>query len=113
MNSFAVRIYDMDDRELPITWSPEAIADLDGIWDYYEEAAGIQTAENISKNISHRCEILGDHPFSGRDRNSIRLGLQSIVAEPFVVFYRVHNGSRPEIVRVIDGRRDIEAEFAE
>ena len=103
----------MDERERSIIWSPEAVADLDGIWDYYEEVAGVQTAENVTQAIHHRCAILAEHPLSGRDRNALRPGLQSIVATRFVIFYKIGNGPRPEIVRVIDGRRDIEAELGE
>jgi toxin ParE1/3/4 len=103
----------MDEHDASIIWSPEAIADLDGIWDYYEDVAGIRTAENMTQVIHHRCSILVEHPLSGRDRNALRPGLQSVVASPFVIFYKIRIGARPEIVRVIDGRRDIEAELGE
>jgi plasmid stabilization system protein ParE len=33
-------------------WSPEAIADLDAIWSYYERVAGRSTAERIAREIS-------------------------------------------------------------
>ena len=29
----------------PLIWSPEAIADLESIWDFYIDAAGQRTAE--------------------------------------------------------------------
>jgi plasmid stabilization system protein ParE len=38
-------------------------------------------------------------------------GLRSFAATPHVVFYRVVNDT-PEIVRVLDGRQDIEEKFA-
>ncbi|HEY6701211.1 MAG TPA: hypothetical protein VI137_10450 [Pseudolabrys sp.] len=37
-------------------------------------------------------------------------GLRSVVAENYVIFYRAER-ERILIVRVVDGRRDIEAEF--
>jgi plasmid stabilization system protein ParE len=37
--------------------------------------------------------------------------LRSFAATPHVVFYRVANDT-PEIVRVLDGRQDIEEKFA-
>jgi toxin ParE1/3/4 len=55
--------------------------------------------------------MLDNHPFGGRGRNEIRPGLWSIVASPHVVFYRVNNDVA-EIVRVLDGRRDLEEIFA-
>jgi toxin ParE1/3/4 len=40
----------------------------------------------------------------------LRSGLRSFPVRPHVVFYRLI-GERPEIVRVLDGRRDIDAIF--
>ena len=40
----------------------------------------------------------------------VRPGLRSFAATPHVVFYRVVNET-PEIVRVLDGRQDIEERF--
>jgi toxin ParE1/3/4 len=39
-------------------------------------------------------------------------GLRSVAVEPHVIFYRVTR-SAVEIVRVLHGRRDVEAVFAE
>ena len=55
--------------------------------------------------------MLDNHPFAGRDRDEVRPGLGSIVASPHVVFYRVNNDVA-EIVRVLDGRRDLDEIFA-
>ena len=55
--------------------------------------------------------MLDSHPFAGRGRNEVRPGLRSIAASPHVVFYRVNNDVA-EIVRVLDGRRDLEEIFA-
>lgn len=41
----------------------------------------------------------------------MRLGLRSFAAIPHVIFYRAVNDT-PEIVRVLDGRQDIEEKFA-
>jgi len=45
-------------------------------------------------------------------RNEIRPGLRSLTVTPQIVFYRLKNG-RPEIVRVLDGRQDIEEIFSD
>ena len=39
----------MADR--PLIWSEEALADLDRIWCYYEQVAGRNTAEKITRQI--------------------------------------------------------------
>lgn len=95
-----------------IHWSPEALADLDSIWTYYATVAGRHTADNIVRDIGEACWLLDRHPFAGRSRNEVRPGLRSVVANPHVIFYRVENDA-PQIVRILDGRRDIDAIFRE
>ena len=91
-------------------WSPEALDDRERIWVYYIEVAGRHTAEKVLRDIGDVIALIEDHPFGGRTRNEVRPGLRSFAATPHVVFYRVVD-DRPEIVRVLDGRQDIEAEF--
>ena len=95
----------------PIDWSPEARADLSEIWNYYVKVAGRHTADKIVREIGEVCRLLEDHPFAGRARDEVRPGLRSIAARPHVVFYRVKNDIA-EIVRVLDGRRDLDEIFA-
>jgi toxin ParE1/3/4 len=82
-------------------------------WDYYAQAASRQTADNIVRRIAQACEPLEQHPYVGRARDEIRPGLRSVIAGPHVVFYRAGSDRTVEIVRVIDGRRDIDAVFDE
>jgi toxin ParE1/3/4 len=92
-------------------WSPEALDDRDRIWAYYVGVAGRHTAEMILREIAKVIALLEDHPFAGRARDEVRPGLRSFAAAPHVVFYRVVNDC-PEIIRVLDGRRDIEEKFS-
>jgi toxin ParE1/3/4 len=93
-------------RRRLLLWSTEARADLSDIWDYYAKAAGQQSADNVVRRIEAGCRVLETHPFGGRGRDEIRPGLRSITARPHVIFYRVR-GDRAEIIRILDGRRDI------
>lgn len=101
----------MADRRRPIIWSSDALADLSEIWNYYVKVAGRHTADKIAREIDEACRLLEDHSFAGRARNEVRPELRSIVANPHVVFYRVANDVA-EIVRVLDGRRDLDEIFA-
>ena len=92
-------------------WSPEALDDRERIWDYYVRVAGRHTAEKVLREIAEVIAVIEDHPFAERARNEVRPGLRSFAAKPHVVFYRVVNDT-PEIVRVLDGRQDIEEKFA-
>ncbi len=92
-------------------WSSEALDDREWIWDYYVRVAGRHTAEKVLREIAEVIALIEDHPFAGRARSEVRAGLRSFAAAPHVVFYRVVNDA-PEIVRVLDGRQDIEEQFA-
>ena len=96
----------------PVLWSSDALADLDGIWDYFARVAGPGTADNFIREIEKIVLLIEEHPFAGRSRDEVRTGLRSFAVSPHVVFYRVAN-NRPEIVRVLDGRQDIEDIFAD
>ena len=47
----------------------------------------------------------------GRTRDDLRPGIREIVVYPTVLFYRLAD-DRIEIVRVVDGRRDLAAIFS-
>jgi plasmid stabilization system protein ParE len=50
----------------PLIWSPEAIADLESIWDFYIDAAGQRTAENVVREIAETCGLKGGAGASSR-----------------------------------------------
>jgi toxin ParE1/3/4 len=102
----------MADRKGTAIWSPEALADFDDIWNYYERVAGRSIAEKIVRKIGDVIVTIEDHPFAGRMRNELRPGFRSLAAKPHVVFYRVKNNV-PEIIRILDSRRDIDEIFSD
>jgi toxin ParE1/3/4 len=67
-------------------------------------------ADNIIEAIDSKFEQLSRFPFIGRERTSLAEGLRSIVVRTHLVFYTVE-GERIIIVRVIDGRMDVDEEF--
>ncbi len=102
----------MIERRRPANWSPESLADLDAIWDYYVQVAGPATAEKLVREIAALVQSIEEHPMIGRTRDEVREGLRSLAASPHVVFYRLIDETT-EIVRVLDGRQDIEDIFSE
>jgi plasmid stabilization system protein ParE len=76
------------------------------------DGPGQQTADNIVRDISHTYQLIEDHPFGGRAHDELRPGIRSIATRSHIVFYRVRNHAI-EIVRVLDGRRDLYGIFAD
>ena len=97
----------------PVLWSPEALVDLEEIWTHYARVAGPRMADNITRRIGNMCSVLEEQPLAGRSRDELRSGVRSIAVRPHVIFYRLLTDNAPEVVRVLDGRRDIEAIFSD
>jgi toxin ParE1/3/4 len=96
----------------PVLWSREAVEDIGQIWDYYVRVAGSRTADNILREIGKAIVLIEEHPFAGRSRDEVRASLRSVAVSPHVIFYRIAN-DRPEIVRILDGRQDIDEIFVD
>jgi len=97
--------------ELPIDWSPEAGLDLLVIWNYVAREASPDVADEQLQSLDRGCEALAQWPHSGRARDELFRGVRSIAAEAYLVFYRVGD-SAIEIIRVLHGRRDVDAIFS-
>lgn len=93
-------------------WSKTALADLAGTWSHYAKIAGRLTADKTVRDVGAACRTLETRPFAGRARDEVRPGLRSIAAGPLVVFYRLGHRDGPEVLRVLDRRKDFEELFA-
>lgn len=89
--------------------SEQADADLLQIVTYLVER-NPGAAYSIAREIDRKFENLSRFPFIGRERSSLAPGLRSVVAGMNVIFYVVES-DRIVVVRVLDGRRDVDAEF--
>jgi toxin ParE1/3/4 len=67
-------------------------------------------ADRMLARFSERFNELREFPYLGPDRSELRASLRSLLIESYVAFYLVEPG-RIMVVRVIDGRRDIEQEL--
>jgi toxin ParE1/3/4 len=92
-----------------IVRSEKAKQDLLQIWSYLFEHSP-RAADGLVETVDVKLKTLAHLPFIGRDRSSLAPGLRSLVVHPYVLFYTVENDAIT-LVRVIDGRRDIDAEF--
>ena len=94
---------------MKIIFSEEADLDLLQIHTYLG-SRNRTAAWSLANTFNEKFKSLAQFPFIGRERSSFADGLRSVVAENYVVFYRVER-DQILIVRVLDGRRDIDAEF--
>jgi toxin ParE1/3/4 len=94
---------------MKIYLSEDADFDLLNIHSYLAErnpaAAGALAHEFEDKFAS-----LSRFPSIGRDRSHLLPGSRSVLIRHYIIFYRIEP-DRLTILRVLDGRRDIDSEF--
>ncbi|RAI43349.1 type II toxin-antitoxin system RelE/ParE family toxin [Rhodoplanes roseus] len=95
-----------------LLWSPEAERDLGDVYDHVAAAGSPKAATHVLISIDQACRRLIDYPHKGPSREELAPDLRSIVVHPYVIFYRPTDIAI-EIVRVLHGRRDIDAIFGE
>lgn len=87
--------------------SPEAEAELDGIWiGIARESGSVDIATRVVESVTERFWLLARYPFLGRRRDDdLRPGLRSFPADDYVIIHRVVEGKSCPI------QDDPEAEF--
>lgn len=68
-------------------------------------------AERMLARFAERFEALREFPYLGPDRSEFRPSLRGLLIDGYVASYLVEP-DRIVIVRVIDGRRDVDQEFS-
>lgn len=63
-------------------------------------------ADRVYDHIEENCGFLRDFPLLGRVRPEIAEDARSLAVERWIVLYRV-TGNGPQIVRIVDGARDL------
>jgi toxin ParE1/3/4 len=82
--------------------------DLDSIWSFIA-ADSVDAAHRQIDRIGGVFEMLVQNPLAGRQRGDIRRGLRSFPVGTYVIFY-VPLPDGIEVVRVMHGRQDIDAD---
>jgi toxin ParE1/3/4 len=92
--------------------SARAAADLDEIWYYVaRESGSIEIANRLTDTIIDRFVMLAGFPTIGRARDDeFGPGCRSVTVGEYVIVYCVENEDAL-ILRVVHGRRDLEALF--
>jgi toxin ParE1/3/4 len=95
---------------LRVVVSLRARSDILSIHSYLAERSSA-AADQMLIRFSERFEELCEFPFLGRDRSEFGHSLLGPLIDGYVAFYIVET-DRTAIVRVVDGRRDLESEMS-
>jgi len=91
-----------------LRFTVEARKDLLEIWKHVATQTSPASADRVLDSIERGCRVLEDYPQMGRARPEIEMEARSLVIERWLALYRA-TPSGPEIVRVVDGARDLKA----
>ncbi len=91
--------------------SPEAEAELDGIWLHAaRESGGIDIANRLIDAISDRFWLLAQFPRMGRKRDGdLAPGLRSFPAEGYIIVHCLEEDDIVAILHVVAANRDVRA----
>lgn len=87
-----------------VTFSPAAIADIDGIWDYTAETWGVDQADRYTDDIRDACNDLVAGKKQGRTVDVCDGYLKYSVGKHFVFF--VITGGGIAVIRVLHQQMD-------
>ncbi len=78
----------------------------------YRAERNLSSARRLLDRFIFRFGELREFPFIGRNRDDLRLGLRSLLVENYIAFYVVET-EQITVLRVLDGRMDLEEELRE
>ncbi|MGX5805106.1 type II toxin-antitoxin system RelE/ParE family toxin [Bradyrhizobium sp. Arg314] len=96
-------------RRVKVTYRPQAISDLQGIYRIIAEASQSDVvASGFVQRIMARCRKIGDVPNGGRPRDDLEPGLRTVSFErTALIAYRVADTA--EVTNIFYGGRDYES----
>ena len=90
--------------------SAEAVRDLFELQAFLSEREGEERALTIIARLHRMMTALSEYPGMGRQRGNLQSSPYSHPVQSWMIFYRpTTDRTAIEIVRIIDGRRDLEA----
>ena len=88
---------------------PQALTDLDDIFDYIAEDS-LDRAITFIRKLYQQMEAVAASPNIGRRRDALLPGLRSFPYGNYLIFY-ISLDDGVDVVRVLNGARDLEALF--
>jgi len=88
--------------------NPQAEIDITLIWDFIAEDS-VRAADALIDRIDKAFDMVAQSPLAGRAREDLALNLRSFPVGSYIIFYIVAPYGI-EVVRVMHGRQDIDAD---
>ena len=92
----------------PYDVTEPAVRDLDQIWDYYDQVAGVEVANRLVTRSESRFPLIAENPYIGVARPEYGAGIRTYRPPglPYIIAYTI-SGDIVRITRVVHGRRNL------
>lgn len=88
--------------------SAEAKRDLEKIWEYSLHKWSKDQADRYYSLIIDEIEFLSKNYFTGRAADYIRKGYRSAVVKSHLIYYRISDDNKLEVIRILHQNMDVE-----
>lgn len=96
------------DYDFRISWSDNALNDLDNILDYLREQWTQKELENFKKILFNRIDLIGKYPKLFRPSIAKPQLRRLVLTKQTSIYYHVHPGqAQVTMVRLFDNRMDL------
>ena len=89
-----------------VVYTPEALADIESIWDYTSDRWGLEQAWAYDRRLEQRILGIATGRIASQSADRIAPTLRRAIAERHVVFFREDN-KQFAVVRVLHERMDV------
>lgn len=100
-------------RRFTIEILPQAERDLLAIGAHLADQAGQNTARKWIDKFESAILLLSENPEIGAQSDLLGAGRRRLVLRPYLIVYRIKDPNLVRVIRIVDGRRDLPALFAE
>lgn len=85
--------------------SEDAEQDLEGIFVYWANRAGLEAADRVIDRITEHFWLLAEHPNAGKPAGNIARGVKCFPAGKYLIYYR-HTQRGTDILHIFHRARD-------
>lgn len=93
--------------------SEKAVTDLENIWIYTFEKWSSKQADRYYNLIINEIEFISKNFNTGKTMDHIRKGYRASVVKSHLIFYRMGQNNKVEIIRILHQRIDVEHRIVE
>ena len=90
-----------------------AVEDLSKIWDYTYEVWSENQADKYYFELLGDCQELAENQSLGKNYNEIEKNIFGYQSGQHLIFYRISNNTKIEIIRILHSRMDLKNRIQE